>query len=98
MWIGSDIQLLDSRNAGARCAQRTFDFSCGGKVSKLSFKGVFVGGITDIVATNILAIPIIVYLMQTKIGLAHLPSNQIGPAVTAALHANGPLFALGTLL
>ena len=67
-------------------------------MSKLSFKGVLVGGITDIVASNLLAIPIIVYLMLTKIDLAHLPSNQITPAITAALHANGPLFTLGTLL
>ena len=67
-------------------------------MSKLSFKGVLVGGITDIVASNILALPIIVYSMLTKIDLAHLPGNEVAPAITAALRANGPLFALGTLL
>lgn len=34
---------------------------------------------------------------MTKIDFAHLPSNQIGPATTAALHADVPLFALATL-
>jgi hypothetical protein len=67
-------------------------------MSKVSFKGVLVGGITDIIASTILALPIIVYVMLTKIDLGHLPSNQVGPAITAALHANGLLFASVTLI
>jgi hypothetical protein len=67
-------------------------------MSKLSLKGVLLGGITDIVATNILALPIIVYVMLTHIDLAHLPSNQVAPAVVAALHASIPLNALQILV
>ncbi len=63
-------------------------------MSRLSFKGILLGGITDIVATNILALPIIVYLMFGKMDLAHLPSDQVTPAITAALQSNRPLFAL----
>jgi hypothetical protein len=68
------------------------------KMSRLSFKGILLGGITDIVATNIFALPIIVYLMFRKMDLAHLASDQVTPAITAALQSNKPLFALSLMI
>jgi hypothetical protein len=65
---------------------------------KLSLIGVLIGGITDIVATNILALPIIGYVMLTHADLAHLPSNQVAPAIVTALHASNPLNVLQILV
>lgn len=60
-------------------------------MSKLSLKGVVVGGVTDILATSILSIPAIVYSMR-NIDLAHASQAQIQTAMTAALQANTPLY------
>jgi hypothetical protein len=66
-------------------------------MTKLSLKGIVVGGVTDIVATNIFAIPVVVFLM-TKLDLAHSSSDQVQNAIIAALHANTPLYALQILI
>lgn len=61
-------------------------------MSKLSVKGILLGGIADVVATNILAIPIVAYV-ATKIDLAHTPKEQMQAAILAVMHANPLLFA-----
>jgi hypothetical protein len=61
-------------------------------VSKLSFKGVVVGGVTDIVATTILSIPVVAYIMMTKLQLSNLSQDQLQIAVTAALQADRLLY------
>jgi hypothetical protein len=68
-------------------------------VAKISLKGVAVGGIVDVVATNIAAIPLIAYAMRS-IDLTHAPRDQATAAVLAAIHASPGLgtaqFLIGT--
>ncbi len=59
-------------------------------MGKVSFKGVFVGGITDIVATNVLAVPLIVYVIAA-FGLSHLPPGRMSVEIMAAIHDHWPL-------
>jgi hypothetical protein len=61
-------------------------------MSKLSFKGVVVGSITDMVATAILSIPVVVYILVTKIQLSNMSQDQVQAAVAAALQANRLLY------
>lgn len=68
-------------------------------MAKISFKGVVVGGIVDIVATNIFGIPLVAYAMR-NIEVAHTPKDQLTAAVIASLHASPGLataqFLIGT--
>lgn len=59
-------------------------------MGKISFKGVLVGGITDIVATNVLAVPLIVYVIAA-FGLSHLPPGRMSMEIMAAIHDHWPL-------
>ncbi len=59
-------------------------------MSRVSFIGVFVGGITDIVATNVLAVPLIVYVIAA-FGLSHLPPGRMSMEIMAAIHDHWPL-------
>ncbi len=61
-------------------------------MGRLSLKGVILGGITDVVATNVLSFPVILF-MTVSLGLAHVPQTQIGAAVAVAMR-QGPLGAL----
>jgi hypothetical protein len=54
---------------------------------------VLVGGVTNIVAANLLEIPIAVYVMTTT-GVLDLPSAVRKAVYLDALHANPALFAL----
>ena len=62
-------------------------------MKKISIKGVLVGGVTDIVATNILALPILIYATN-KLDLARASPEQL----QAALHANTFLYVLQLLI
>ena len=62
-------------------------------MKKISIKGVLVGGVTDIVATNILTLPILIYATN-KLDLARASPEQL----QAALHANTSLYALQLLI
>lgn len=62
-------------------------------MSKISIKGVLLGGVTDIVATNILSFPIILYA-ATKIDLARATPDQLA----AALHASTSLHVVQLLI
>jgi hypothetical protein len=65
---------------------------------KISIIGVLIGGVADILATNVAAIPIVVYVMATSPNLATLPQAQQTAAVMAAIQANvGIYLTLGVL-
>lgn len=66
-------------------------------MSKVSVKGVLVGGIIDIVATNILAIPLVIYVM-IKYDLVHTPEHQMQAAITAAINGTTSLYASKLLI
>ncbi len=63
-------------------------------MNKISVKGVLVGGVTDVVATVILTIPLIVYMIATE--LTGSPTDEA--AVMAAIRANTLLYGLQSLL
>jgi hypothetical protein len=65
-------------------------------MNKISVKGVLVGGVTDIVATVILTIPLIVYMIATE--LTGSPKDQPQAAVMAAIRANTLLYGLQSLV
>ncbi len=62
----------------------------------VSFKGVIIGGIVDVVASVVLGLPFAIYTVS-KLDLPSIPKSQVGATVTAAFHANVPLYA-GQLL
>jgi hypothetical protein len=62
---------------------------------RVSIVGITVGGITDVVATNILAIPVVVYTMA-KFDLFHTPQDS--SAITNAIHTNPALYGLQLLI
>src|SRR5437762_11145181 len=58
---------------------------------RVSVKGVLLGGIVDIVATNVLSIAPVIYLMS-KMDIAHLPKDQVQAAVIRAMHESAPVY------
>ena len=65
-------------------------------MNKISVKGVVVGGVTDIVATVILTLPLVVYLIATE--LTGTPKGPLQAAVVAAIRANPLLYGLQSLI
>jgi fructose-specific phosphotransferase system IIC component len=65
-------------------------------MSKVSVKGVLIGGVVDVVTSVVLDFPFAFYIMS-KLDLSRVPKNQIGARITAALHGNLPLY-VGQLL
>jgi len=57
----------------------------------VSIKGVLVGGITDILSSFILGIPIAIYAIS-QIDRTHIPKDQINSAVAATTRGNIPLY------
>ena len=66
-------------------------------MSKVSVKGVLIGGIVDIVTSVVLGLPFALYAML-KVDLSHTPNAQASAAVTAAIHANVPLYVAQLLV
>ena len=66
-------------------------------MSRVSFKAVIVGGVADVVATNILAIPVVVYAFIVA-GIAHLPKAEQTPALMDAMQNRPGLYLLGLVL
>jgi hypothetical protein len=60
-------------------------------MSPVSLKGVVLGGIVDIVATNIAAIPLVV-LAATRANVLSLPREQQTPAVVETLQNTPSLY------
>jgi hypothetical protein len=59
--------------------------------ARVSIAGVVIGGITDLVSSSILGIPLVIYVM-VKFDLLHAPG---GPAaITSAIHSTGWLHGL----
>ena len=65
-------------------------------MQKVSIKGVLIGGVTDIVATNILFFPLMVYAMITK-GLLELPPEEMEVALFAVFQDDILLFSVSTI-
>jgi hypothetical protein len=65
-------------------------------MNKISVKGMVVGGVTDIVATVILTLPLIIYLITTEITVT--PKVPLQAAVMAAMRANPLLYGLESLI
>jgi hypothetical protein len=59
--------------------------------ARVSIAGVVIGGITDVVSSSILGVPLVIYVM-VKFDLLHAPG---GPAaITSAIHSTGWLHGL----
>jgi hypothetical protein len=58
---------------------------------RVSIVGVLIGGITDVVASNLLAIPLVVYVM-VKYDLLHAP--KVSAAIASSIHSNAWLYGL----
>jgi hypothetical protein len=65
-------------------------------MNKISVKGVVVGGVTDIFATVIFTLPLIVYLIATQV--TGTPKVPLQAAVMAAIRANPLLYGLESLI
>jgi MFS family permease len=60
-------------------------------MKRISATGILIGGVTDILSTNLLSFPITVYVIAAN-GVMFLPKNQQQAAIVAALHANAWLY------
>jgi hypothetical protein len=63
----------------------------------ISIKAVFLGGLTDIVASTILGIPLGIYVV-TSHSLTNLHKDALRSAVVAAVHASPSLYAAQLLI
>jgi hypothetical protein len=63
-------------------------------MSKVSIKGVVIGGVVDVVATNILAFPLVLYIMA-RIGTASAPTPV---EIMSALRADPILHSIQAAL
>jgi hypothetical protein len=69
----------------------------GDALKRISFKGVVLGSITDIVATNILAIPLIVYITATR-HLASIPKDQLSGVLLQTMQNDPVLYTTQLLI
>jgi hypothetical protein len=68
------------------------DANQGAPMSRMSFKAVAIGGVADIVTTNILAIPLMAYVV-VRVDAIHLPKDQLQAALMGAINASPALLA-----
>jgi len=66
-------------------------------MKKISILGILVGGITDIVLTNVVALPIIIYVVATS-NLRGIPREQLSAAIIQAIHARPAIYATQLIL
>lgn len=64
---------------------------------KISLKGVVGGGVTDVVLSGLLGIPLSIYVIASS-GLSQAPKDQLGIAVVRAIHSSAGLFAAQLLI
>ncbi|HKK05135.1 MAG TPA: hypothetical protein VKA50_04735 [Gammaproteobacteria bacterium] len=62
-------------------------------MKRISIKGVVLGGIADIVATNLLTIPLVVYVAR-QIDLAQFPPNQMSHMIMLHIHTTPVLYSV----
>jgi hypothetical protein len=65
-------------------------------MAKVSVKGMMIGGITDIIATVVLTIPLVVYVIIDQLRAATKEPLEV--AVMAAIYANPILYGLQSLI
>jgi len=63
----------------------------------ISIKAVFLGGVTDIVASTMLGIPLGIYVVASH-GLTNLHKDALRSAVVAAVHDSPSLYAAQLLI
>ena len=66
-------------------------------MKKVSFLGVLVGGIADIVATNILLVPFMMCVF-ISFDLSHVAKDQLPAAWTSIIHSNLGLSVISILI
>jgi len=68
----------------------------GSRLRNVSIKGVVIGSITDIVTTNLLALPVVFYVVATH-NFSQIPKEQISSILTQILKNDPALFAMQIL-
>ncbi len=66
-------------------------------MKKISFKGVIIGSILDIVASNVIAIPLMLYVTFTH-NLAAIPKDQLSAAFIHFMRDDPVVFSIWMLL
>jgi len=66
-------------------------------MSKVSLKGVFWGGVVDVVTTNILSLPVVFYVMA-HLRMPHASGGQMQAAVLSAIHSNPLVFGIAATI
>jgi hypothetical protein len=64
---------------------------------KVSVKAVLIGGITDVVLSAILGIPLGIYVMASR-GIFGLPKEQMQAATVSAIHGSAGLYAIQLII
>src|SRR5437016_418789 len=64
---------------------------------KISVKGVLIGGIVDVGSTILLGLPFGIY-SASRLDVAHMPQDQVGPAIDAAMKSNVPMYVVMSLI
>jgi hypothetical protein len=67
-------------------------------MKKLSILGIVIGGVVDIVATNILAFPLIMYVMFVRLDFMSMSSTELTAAVLQTMQGDWILFTVQLLL
>src|SRR6266516_4024265 len=65
-------------------------------MNKISIRGVVVGGVTDVAATVILTLPLVIYVIATE--LSGTPKGPTAAEVMAVIRANPLLYSLQSLI
>ena len=66
-------------------------------VQKISFKGVIIGGLVDIVATYLAVIPLSIVLAM-QVNVASVPKAQQGQVLAAAMRSSSMFFLSGIII
>lgn len=61
-------------------------------MAKLSVKGALIGGVLDVVASGILGVPLVMYVIASR-NLVGLPPEQLKRSLSATIHASPSLYA-----
>jgi hypothetical protein len=61
-------------------------------MQSISIRAVVIGGVSDIVLSNLFGIPLAIYVIASG-GLSHLPKDQLQGAVVSTMHGSPGLFA-----
>ena|SRR6185312_1107576 len=66
-------------------------------MKKISIKGVLIGGVVDIVSTNIAVLPLTLYIMRAE-NLMSLPPQEGTKKVLEIMHTNSLYYAITLIL